>query len=141
MSDTLEEVKAAKEEIASLKKEVEKKVKSVFHNALKKIFTENSNLKKIEWRCYTPYFNDGDVCTYRSSHDYADINGVGDYGDDEEDEKAWEALGETEQERLSKVVGDFMKNWDSTDMMSLFGDHVKVTATPAGIETEHYDHD
>jgi hypothetical protein len=141
MGSSLDELKVAKKQINDLKKEVKNKIKTIFHSSVKDLFAENPNLKSISFNCYTPYFNDGDVCTFRSAHKYPDINGVGDYSDEEEDQKAWDELGKAEQNKITKAVKDFMSNWDNDDMFDLFGDHVKVNITAKKIEVEDYEHE
>jgi hypothetical protein len=150
MGTNLDELKAVKKQINDLKKDAAKKVKELFHVAVAELFKENPKLTSISWTQYTPYFNDGDTCEFSSGHDYCDINGVNedDWEDEDEDEEDSESedselpeVTEAEMKVLKKVVSDFMKHWDDDDMYDLFGDHVQVTVTAKGIETEDYEHE
>ena len=64
--------------ISELKKELAVEYWKVFADASKEIFTKYPYLEKFSWRQYTPYFNDGDECTFRvnSDIDTFTINGV-----------------------------------------------------------------
>lgn len=56
------------EEIAEKQLELEKQIKAQGQDALKeyyaKFFEENPNIEAVRWAQYTPYFNDGDPCTF-----------------------------------------------------------------------------
>ena len=39
--------------------------KAALSEEFKKAFAAHPDLKAIQWRQYTPYFNDGDPCTFR----------------------------------------------------------------------------
>lgn len=64
--DELKEMKAAYDR--KLQQEGESAVKDAF----KDIFDKYSELRSVVWSQYTPYFNDGDVCTF-SVHEF-DVN-------------------------------------------------------------------
>ncbi len=137
MSNALAEIKKAKKEITELKKQLQKKVKATFHDAVKELFKENPKLTSISWTQYTPYFNDGDACTFSSNHEYADING----DEEDNDEEVDSGLTDKELGNLEKTVHEFLRNFDDDDMLSMFGDHVKVVVTAKNIEAEEYSHD
>ena len=55
-----------------------------------KIFDTFPEVKSVSWTQYTPYFNDGEECTFSAHIDYFYVNGTDKYGDtmwgyDEED--------------------------------------------------------
>ena len=45
-------------------KELEEEAKAVVFEEFKKIFVKYPHLTAIKWSQYTPYFNDGDECTF-----------------------------------------------------------------------------
>lgn len=61
LSDALKEIKAAKEQYERLV--TEKGTRAVKQEILS-IFDEFPHVKKIAWKQYTPYFNDGDPCVF-----------------------------------------------------------------------------
>lgn len=113
---------------------------------------------------YTPYFNDGDECTYR-----LDLRGVLLEGAVADEETAWDAEGNWEDipavslydmydyphgypagkvvkpeyeaifprlEKLSKAMAHF-----EVIFLKHFGDHAKILAQPTGFTVEFYEHD
>ena len=40
-------------------------------------FEKYPKLNSVTWKCYTPYFNDGDPCTYEIHADYDDNESYG----------------------------------------------------------------
>lgn len=123
---------------------------------LKPLFEKSQGkIKSFGWTQYTPYFNDGDECTFSVNLDYSlevngedtdEINGLdwrikyylknGEYSEEKTDE--WDIelfkLVEEFKEILSSIDDEFYKD--------LFGDHVQVTVYENGnIEVEEYEHD
>lgn len=160
----LKEIKTIKTEIEKLRKEAKEKVSSIFKTAALELFTEYPNLVRISWTQYTPYFNDGDACTFSSGHTSPAIYFTSSVNEDgEEDYERYEEEWNTynyydgygkdkklksdltkEQKaelKTGKAVNDFLENFDDEDMENLFGDHVKVIITKDGVETDDYDHD
>lgn len=136
MATKLEELKALKDQAVDLQKQIDKKLRPVFNEGVKQLFVDVPNLVEISWIAYTPYFNDGDSCTFSSMHQDATINGASEWGDEDE-ERTFPKLSEEEQ----KKVTDFLSIFDDDDMESMFGDHIKVIVTKDKVETEDYEHD
>jgi len=49
---------------------MEETAKGLFTEMSTELFNENPTLMGFGWTQYTPYFNDGDVCTFRCNSDY-----------------------------------------------------------------------
>jgi hypothetical protein len=120
----------------------------------------------VRWRQYTPYFNDGDACTFRvyiedgwkftttdeDAGDYEDgfessyglydkVEWIGDYPNN----KVFYTYKDGEQEslhKLVKAVEAVIENGHHFNVLnSKFGDPATVTAYADRFEVEHYDHD
>ncbi len=122
----------------------------------KRIFTENPRLKCISWTQYTPWFNDGDSCTF-SKNDFTFSSFVPEdayYVDVEEDEFHEEYLSSYSLERRGDDMSSDV-NWKDLCKFNelcnkeaivevfhdLFGDHVWVKATIDGFDVEDHEHD
>lgn len=134
-----EELLAKKEELEAqlekLNNEFTEVAKTKFGEWAKDLFGRYPGLEQITWTAYTPYFNDGDPCYFRSCHTYASINS------DECEEFDRENFTEEEADKLEKEIYEFMSKFSDEDMERLFGDHVKVTLTKNGVDVDEYDHD
>ena len=128
---------------------------------MKKVFSEffqkNTDVHAIGWRQYTPYFNDGDACEFRSYACYAwatntkDTNNIryGNYDGDEEN--VWVSdpdYGSFNIELIPPSVDEslfelrkFLGKIDDDIYLSIFGDHTNVIVTRDGFQTETYDHE
>lgn len=154
----LEELKAMKEEFAQLKKTHLEKSKVMFTNICTKLFTKHPKLKSFGWRQYTPYFNDGEECTFSAHVDEPDINGMDGYDADFEKEfvtdyengpdPVTKQYGKKKNDNYDldvfaaqKDVIEFMQNIDESVLRDLFDDHVRVTVTREGTDVEEYEHD
>jgi len=142
-------------------------MKAEFHGLFKEFFAQNQSVKCIVWNQYTPYFADGDPCTFRVNEMYAsttmyeggrgeEMEGViegkpSQYYFDNYPTNEWcksvvekyNSLDEDER-KTSENVQQFLNLINKIPdeiYESLFGDHVTVIATADGIETEEYDHD
>jgi hypothetical protein len=149
------------EALNKLKTEYFEKLKRDGSEALKEAFTElftkNPELESITWAQYTPYFNDGDACTF-SVHGFdielsenapdewhealGEYDGGGyhygetlsDYGD--KIKKKAPKLSEL-QDAVSELAGELPDDL----LQYIFGDHCQVTVTREGMETSEYEHD
>lgn len=130
------------EKQADLKKEMEVTGKRVLGETFKKIFDKHPQVEAIRWEQYTPYFNDGDACTFGRGEFHIKLagdNGGGDYED------GYYALHSSElPAHFKKLLQDLEDKFgsDYEDMFeAIFGDHVEVTANRAGFDTSIYDHE
>lgn len=93
-----------------------------FHSLFTDIFDKYPTLEGISFRAFTPYFNDGERCYFRSYHEEPDFN----FTDDEEDEACIDE------------VCKIMKKFDDDVIEDLFGDHVEVSITKKEISVGDY---
>ena len=121
-----EKLKALVNEIKTLKKELTQKAKDGLMECLKELFEQHPEVKSLRFAAYTPYFNDGDECTFRCDADYATIN---------EDEDA-----EVSND-VADVFHDALAQLDNDTWKEIVGDHALVTITPQGINVVEYDHE
>jgi len=113
------------------------------------IFEKYPELKSFSWEQYTPYFNDGDTCTF-GVHDVSQVNGAEEYGDDNEDEESWSTLVMDWSGKEKKAgplypayeeAQDYLNKLGDEACEAFFGDHVRVVVYPDKIETEEVSHD
>ena len=152
----LEELKAMKEEFAELKKTHLEKSKVMFTNICTKLFEKHPKLESFGWRQYTPYFNDGEECTFSAHTDEPDINGVDGYDSNFESKTITDYNNKSTDGKYpqienpdynpdlaaaQKTVVAFLNEVEDSVLRDLFGDHVRVTVTPTGTEVDEYEHD
>ncbi|OKI22223.1 hypothetical protein [Streptomyces sp. CB03911] len=125
---------------------------------------DDDGVIEFGWRQYTPYFNDGEPCTFSTSGTWvrtdADADGSGsadlavdyhpslgeipatynretrsyDYG-------AYEGPDEGRYDR-AKALAKAIEGGEFLDvLLEAFGDHAKVTVRRDGIQVDFYDHD
>jgi len=156
-------ISEANARINELKKQVQKELQAEFSGALTELFDAYPFVKSVGFTAYTPYFNDGDTCEYSVNHDYCDFNGYGEYVDNNGKGEG-ENILQLAKENIYVKVGGSYKQQPNPDFNPLYkeavdafrealavvdddnweemvGDHVKVTITRDGIETDEYDHD
>ena len=157
MSTTFKEkVAHYNETVAALKAELS----AGFQQALQEMLKEHPTVKGVMWAQYTPYFNDGEPCTFSVNEpavEFTTDHGItGEYGDAGQYLSYWDLKYEWENGYGSKrifndphkelgntinAIGDFMKGIPDEVMLDCFGDHMQVTATVDGVTTEEYSHD
>ncbi len=124
-----------------------------FRSMCDSVFTQFPTLDSFTWAQYTPYWNDGDECSfsvhagynapspwneYKGSADGVGVNG-GSLWDDEDEE------GEPLTDELKSAViacAKLINEFDDSDLESMFGDHVEITVYRDGrTTTEQHEHD
>lgn len=122
-----------------------------FPGLVKDFFAAVPQIKSVSWTQYSPYFNDGDACTF-SVHDVYFAT------DDNEDWEDYREIDNTnvfsgciydvrKQKFLTKEQIEICEKLDAMiacneDFMeSMYGDGVMVILRPSGIETQNHDHD
>lgn len=144
-------------EMAELKKVYQTKAQEIFKLAFKQFFESNPEVNVVGWRQYTPYFNDGEACIFRSLADYAFVSNAKDYTDiqygnyEGDDESVWiddPDYGEYNEEAIPNAVAansialrKMLGKIDNDVFLEMFGDHVRVFATREGFDVQEYDHD
>lgn len=134
----------------------------LFREGSQDIFDGFPGLTSFSWTQYTPYFNDGDECVFGVNHYSVALR----YGQSEEEAEEEENEGTFDSYsakyadpsvELPSYLSQYKdKRWlfeaggltesliagvDDDTMKALFGDHVRVTVTRQGVETEYYEHD
>jgi hypothetical protein len=114
------------------------------------LFVRHPDARGFRWSQYTPFFNDGDPCTFSSDHEYGEIlliDPAADPDDEPEfvtiEDAGWIECDTPEHRRLNEINDEFRRHFPDLrddDMESLFGDHVRVTIYPDRVATEEYDH-
>lgn len=135
------------------------KAREEFKTVVKSIFQQIPEIKVVTWVQYTPYFNDGDTCTFSvgdivfSNIDpsEADLIRWGEYDGDDESVFVYPTWSKEEREKVpltdeQKAILDSFVDVCSSgafeDVMLLtFEDHVRVVGTKDGFEVEEYEHD
>jgi len=159
--EKFEILREKQEEIRKMKKEMVEASNKIFTELTKSIFEEYPKVKSFGWSQYTPYFNDGDTCTFSANTDYIRINEeyvddsdwvnettITNYGTWNRDKKVYEGRKEVPNlnydEELSKAsneISEFLSNFDNEFFISQFGDHVEITVTAEGVSVDEYEHD
>jgi hypothetical protein len=151
-----EQLKQMNAELEALKKAHLEKSKLLFTEVSQKVFEAHPKLTSFGWRQYTPYFNDGEECTFSAHTDYPEINDIDgdevnfkdefitDYGSDKVNGAYPKIKNESFDPDLNlalKMVKEFLDNIKDEVLRDLFGDHVRVKVTAGGTEVEEYEHD
>lgn len=161
MEEMISEIKEKQAEIKRLQKELQEKSAKIFLSSFKKLFEETPKLKSFAWTQYTPYFNDGDTCYFSAHTDYLIINGeheddaiwsqekkVISWGTYNREKRVYEGRIEQDNPDYDKELTEavdkvkkFLSLFDDNFYQTQFGDHVMITVTESGIDTEDYEHD
>ena len=89
--------------IAALKQQMMEELRKDFHGALVELFDAYPFVHAVHFTAYTPYFNDGDECTFSSHHDDCGFNGYDGYGyGDDKDSNVVDAFGDIAGENIYK---------------------------------------
>jgi len=143
-----------------MKKEYEEVIqkfgKEMFNFETKERFENNPKLTSFAWSQYTPYFNDGDECTFRVRRDYClTLNRTGesldryevDYWKDPEyeytpDPKDYNCDSIDELISIVEGIDKVLDLFEDDDLSLMFGDHAEITVFRDGrIDIDSYDHD
>lgn len=105
-------------EMEKMKAEMQKRMQDQFSVLTKHFFTLVPKIKAIAWNQYSPYFNDGDECTFSVHEVYVlsfvpeSVDSLDDDYDDEddydEDDEDSEKPVETPEEKANRIIiGDY----------------------------------
>jgi hypothetical protein len=146
-----------------------KQLQISFGEIVKDFFDRYPEFAGIKWTQYTPYFNDGDECTF-SRHDFwgfvfpSDNDGgfvQGSIEDNDYPEDATWCIGNGStwggpsdeanayygHAQLTKLVADYRELVKVLDTIGdeiyreAFGDHVQIVVTRQGVDVEEYEHE
>lgn len=153
-------------EIANLKSSIRKKidelVKPLFLHAFEEFFTKHNDVDAVRWSQYTPYFNDGDTCTFSVNDWYArpiiiaesvnspeglDEELAEQYGCEDEDGfideyQYREGPAKTFMNSIKSDLSELFSLVDDDSMELMFEDHAEITVYRDGtITVEDCNHD
>jgi hypothetical protein len=148
VADTLDKVQTdLQAQINAAQEQFEK----AFPALVKDFFAAVPQIKSVTWTQYSPYFNDGDACTF-SVHDvyfatddnedlesYRDADSDGVFSGDMYSLRKKTFLTKEQIEICNKL--DTMISCNEDTMESMFGNGYIIVLRPDGIETQEYDHD
>lgn len=154
---------------AELQRKFQEQAQVLFKDITKEFFDKNSGITGVVWKQYTPFFNDGDTCTF-NVHEPIFTNAPA----DELHDIRWEYEGDTEGVWSTDNIGYILESdrdyyadtkkmilvsggvdVESCDlftkaicssemenvMLAMFGNHVKVIATREGFDVDEFEHD
>lgn len=135
----MNEIESLLAEYKEIKSNMKNKLSESFKSYIKTYFDKNPEIKTIFWNQYTPYFNDGDTCTF-SVYDAYETN-----CEDTSQLSSWgEYEGEDENvtvDYCSEIGSVICSNEMEEVMYDMFGDHVRVFCTRDGFEVQELSHD
>lgn len=147
INEVLEQKRLLQLQIKELNKQLEATRGECVRLGLQSFFNVYPEVTAVRWAQYTPYFNDGDSCTFSSGHGDPELT-VSVNGGDEDDDNNWEdtyvSSRKTElnkEELRSKALVDALSIYSDDEMETFFGDHARVVVTRRRINVESYDHD
>jgi len=149
------------------KKEFTNKMTVAFNKMFVQFFNENPAVKCVVWTQYTPYFNDGEPCTFSVGDKYASTS---EYDHDTRYAEEMEGIIITykpspyylENYNTNDHCRSVVDQWNESDKElgestrkfidilnkvpdeiyeDMFGDHMTVIATIDGFDTVEYEHD
>jgi hypothetical protein len=135
------------DELVKAKADYDAKIKADGEAAIKAelaaLFERHPKLLGIKWTQYTPYFNDGEPCTFGIHEPDVVIEGC-------RDESAW-AIKYYANDRgygpdVLAIGEDIAKFYHAIQQVSdameaAFGDHAEITVTRDGITVDEYSHE
>jgi len=160
-NDKFAVLREKQEEIKKLKKEMLEASNKIFTDLTKTIFEDHPKVKSFGWCQYTPYFNDGDSCTFSVNTDYIYVNGesidesdwinetkITNYGTWNREKREYEGRTEVpnldydpDLSKANDEIREFLRNFDEDFFLSQFGDHAEITVTAEGVSVDEYEHD
>lgn len=167
MANAVKKYQEARTKMAAARRQIEKTAKSVFKEMSAEFFENNPAIRSFGWNQYTPYWNDGNTCTFNANTEYpfftftakdgrglqydenmGELTELGTAVKDEEadveyspDETIDYTPYEKEINKHSKAVTNFLGEFSEDDLQTMFGDHQQITVTPKKVKIEDYEHD
>lgn len=168
MSNATAKYKEARAKMVEAKKQIKKTANDAFTEMSADFFENNPAILSLCWAQYTPYWNDGDTCTFSANTNYpsftfeakdgktlhydenmSELTVVGSAVRDEEedieyseDDQIDQGPYEKEIDKHAKAVISFLNVFEEEDLEVMFGDHMKITVNRNGkVKTEEYEHE
>jgi len=140
----------ALKELAEAREVYQKKIKeagkSAVQEAAQAVFNAHPEINRIEWTQYTPYFNDGEPCTF-SVHDVCFLGNEGNeeevrWPEDREDViKVTSGWGKDKKVLKAKAAEFAQLIADNEDLLETLGEGRVVISRKDGLSVEEIDHD
>lgn len=140
MENLIKKFEELKEERTKAIEKFSEGAKVLFHKISESVFKKSNNkIVSFSFTAFTPYFNDGDECIYRSDLEYAsfivlddncnevELDGYYDY----DLKKNSDTIVKNKQDILNGIE-EFNKLVDifsDEDIKFIFGDHVEITVS------------
>lgn len=145
MATTMEQFKAMRDE---LNKKIEEEGRAALQASFSAFFTDHPEVHALKWTQYTPYFNDGDACTFRlHAAKYLPAASAQTWADDDEgwvrsEDFLYASTWGDDVAPAARAVSEFWKAIEDDGVFeTVFGDHVAVLATREGFVVAEYSHD
>jgi hypothetical protein len=138
---SIEKLKKLKADYREL---VEREGKAILKGVLDQFFTKFPNVDSIRWEQYTPYFNDGDACTFSVNEPYVRLKGTSENcedGDNEDRYHSYWSIRESNKELSEELELLSNELQELEEVLEHMGDHAQITATRTSIEIDEYEHD
>lgn len=142
----MSKLQALKDQFEAAQKRMQAEGKVALEEALAEVFANHPKLQAVRWTQYTPYFNDGEACVFSVNSPYIKFEGLEEDAGDYEDgfEYCSSYRNDERPEGFVAAANDVSEVFNSIPdelMLSVFEDHVQVTATRKGFEVEEHSHD
>lgn len=156
-------LKASLEQFRTERRALEEKIKEaanvVFTNEVQDLFTKYPDLNSFSWKQYTPYFNDGSMCTFNAHTDDVSVEFLGVPTNEDKDDSTYSRFSIEHKRKTGKNWNDtpfvdhpvndaaldiiaFLRQFEGDDLLGFFGDHVQVTVHRDGrVEQDEYNHE
>ncbi len=127
-----EALKALRVRMKSFQTAMEASTRNLLAAEAKGLFARHPKLESFAWHQYTPYWIDGDACSFSSNMGYCSINDLNYYSEPED----------PDLQTAARDVRETLAIFDDAYLMyQLFGDHKTVKVNRQGIFVETYEHE
>ena len=124
-------IKELYEEFSKIEKSFYNNMSEAFDKECEQLFKEYPQLLSFSWTQYTPYFNDGDSCTFS----------VYPYFDQEDDIEFKTIQPDSVRLEIVSALENIIGYMPLSLMQNKFGDHVQIRIYKNRTEINDYDHD
>lgn len=159
---TKEKIEALKAKVAELNKQVREESQRLLNEGFAEVFAKYPKLISFSWNQYTPYFNDGDECTFRVNTDSLIPDFTDESAEDHDYEYStgdslwnsktheYEDVPISNEKKLNNETFEeiyaIVNTIDDDTMKATYGNHITVTVSKnedgsLKTSTDDYDHD
>ena len=162
MAKTNEKIEALKAKVAELNKQVREESQRLLNEGFTEVFEKYPKLLSFSWNQYTPYFNDGDECTFHVNTDslipdFTDESAEDHDYDYSKGDRVWnkkthqyDDLPVSDEKKSNNEAYDelyaIVSAIDDDTMKATYGNHITVTVSKnedgtLKTSTDDYEHD